>query len=293
MDRQGSVGIGVVLVVIAGGCATGAGVGEEMSPAIVVETPVVESPAVASAGPEPSASSSLSLSECPMDSVSSLDSVMGSRLVIPEEQTFDTVDGEPQIEAFDHFEPIIISGRGSERIDLPELAWAGTVNIDFQGEGHFSICRFDVEGDFMDTLVNVTGPYVGTRAYGIDDRMDSIVDQDVLVNPSTGEPTQTGSFMVDSDEEWKLIIRSVRDVPQLAVPYQGAGDSVFFYSSGEWQTGVTITHEDSGQFAFVQYYSYALPGVEMNIEGPGKEEANLWGGTRIMIVRSEGGWRIE
>lgn len=183
---------------------------------------------------------------------------------------------------YPHFEPFEVSGSGDKTVDLPDGVWAGVVAGSFSDDGRVGVWASDVHGVPSSTLVNRTGPYSGSTAFGLDG----------LENVTT--------LTVQAEGTWVLTVSSVQDVPDL--PNTGVGDGVYWNRNGQTRT-VNVTFPGDSVTVMTAYPDYAwpvlkvdfLPSIDLYKPTPGSTQTQTIELDRLdslVTVQSEGAWSI-
>jgi hypothetical protein len=193
-------------------------------------------------------------------------------------------DADPQPDYFAHnfgmFREMTWSGSGDGLVTLPRGAKFGVVHAHHTGTGGFAITGLDAAGKSNGvTLVDTTGSYDGTTAYGLADPYNYGLMDAVNALPSLKR------LRVAASGAWTVSINPIDSLPGL--PSTGAGDGVYKY----WRPGVTavyrVTHQGPGPFdvltasADPEVYSALYKGSAMPVTGH-----------RVVVVKSDGPWTI-
>lgn len=180
---------------------------------------------------------------------------------------------DPFVEAYGTFEAVTTSGAGKSVVTLPAGVPAAMVTAQHSGQSNFALNILDATNQPTgDLLVNTIGNYSGTTAYGM--------------NAFGGDPV---SLQVEADGQWTITIAPLATAPELAAPYQGAGDGVFRYLGGAAQW--TFTHAGSSNFAVIQYGGI-MPGLLVNEIGQFQGTVPVTGGPSIVTVTADGAWTV-
>jgi hypothetical protein len=180
---------------------------------------------------------------------------------------------DPFVEVYGTFEAVTTSGTGKSVVTLPAGVPAAMVTAQHSGQSNYALNILDATNQPTgDLLVNTIGNYSGTTAYGM--------------NAFGGDPV---SLQVEADGQWTITIAPLATAPELAVPYQGAGDGVFRYLGGATQW--TFTHAGSSNFAVIQYGGI-MPGLLVNEIGQFQGTVPVTGGPSIVTVTADGAWTV-
>lgn len=179
-------------------------------------------------------------------------------------------------------EPIALSGTGTQVVDIEKWEGPALIHVTFQGDSAFSIFNFDKDGESLDLLVSIIGPYDGTRPIDLDDH-------------------QTTRFAVEGEGAWTIEVLPFSSVRREQAPgdFTGTGDDVVLLVT---QTGGLhvdlLTADARGQRNFVVYGWGEEPDLLFNEVAPFQGETTVEpgltkDGTLLIDIQAEGDWTME
>ncbi len=174
------------------------------------------------------------------------------------------------------YEPIIFSGSGDSIVNIEKENIAMAVHIKGNSSSrHFAIKSYDINGEYIELLVNTTDPY------------DGICPLDFM----SGE--WTTRFEVTASGSWSIELVPLTSLRVLTIPgtIEGNGDEVFMLNGGTPDTAKIIGNSSSSHFAVKSYGDDR--DLLVNTTEPYDGEVLLDSSAVIIEVISESSWSIE
>jgi hypothetical protein len=176
-------------------------------------------------------------------------------------------------------DPVTLEGSGDDVVDANLGFRIGTAHITYEGTGHFAVKNLDDNNEWIDLLVNDSGPYDGWLPIGFFDSEE-----------------QTERFEVNASGPWKIIVyplsevnmNHICDVPTVCT---GKGDDIVFLR-GSKPDKAHVTSVEKGHFA-VKSISLSDYDLLVNDTGPYEGTVLLDPDTIVLIISAEGNWSID
>ncbi|MFC7404392.1 TM2 domain-containing protein [Georgenia alba] len=178
---------------------------------------------------------------------------------------------DPFADLYPGFDEVSESGSGDAVVAVP--ASVAMVTATHDGSGNFSITVIDEANQPTgDLLVNTIGSYSGTTAYGLN---------------QLGEPA---SIQVTADGAWTLDFAPMSTAPELTLPAESEGDSVFRYTgdAGTW----AVSHSGQSNFTVTEYPEL-IPSLLVNEIGNYSGSVPAVAGPAIVTITADGTWSIQ
>mgnify|MGYP003337159628 CR=1 FL=1 len=222
-------------------------------------------------GPVPTSSISPSDGQAPSPSGSSTPSPTGSATATVTPSPSGT--GIAQITArYGTFAPVTSAGTGSSVVNLPAGSSYGMVTAISTGSGVFAITELAADNTPTgDLLVDTSGPYSGTTAYGL---------------VSVG--AKATKLKIDASGPWHLTIAPLDKAPTLALPAKGGSNAVYVYLGPAMNWKITHTATASSNFSVVQYAQ--MPNLLVNAIGNYNGTVPVTAGPTIITIDASGPW---
>jgi hypothetical protein len=172
------------------------------------------------------------------------------------------------------FTPVTQAGVGSSVIDLPAGSDYGMVTAVSNGDGVFAITELAADNTPTgDLLVDTSGPYSGTTAYGL-----------VTVG------AKATKLKIDASGPWHLTIAPLDKAPALTLPAKGASNAVYVYLGAVANWKIVHTAKASSNFSVVQYGQ--MPNLLVNAIGNYTGTVPVTAGPTIITIDATGPWSI-
>jgi len=173
------------------------------------------------------------------------------------------------------FATITKNGSGPTTISFPSTVKSGIVTATFSGAGAFGIAELSTGNAATGrTLVNASGPYAGSNAFGLA----------TLKNATTAiRVTGTGA--------WHITVAPISSAPILGVPAAATGDTVYLYSglSATW----TVSSPGPTTFMLNQISSSSYPNLAVDESGNWAGRVAIQPGPSVVEIHSNGAWTIH
>jgi hypothetical protein len=164
-------------------------------------------------------------------------------------------------------------GDGDATITLPVGATAAQVMVEQPGPGALKIQAFDAKDQpASDVLVDTTGEYNGTTAYGLDG--------------DSSDPAVT--LKVEADGEWRVLVVPIHYALDLFDA--SSGDGVFLYGGPE--ESLAVTHDGSGAFVVLEHVD-GESNVLVDEVGPFEGVVPISAGPSVISVVADGAWEAK
>ncbi len=172
------------------------------------------------------------------------------------------------------FDPIRHSGSGDSVVTLPEGVDAAMVTVSHDGAASFVVKGLDAsEQPTMDLLVNTTGAYSGTVAYGLSGDVGG----------------QAVMLAITADGNWTIDVAPLGSAEEFAG--SGSGDAVFLYSGAS--TSLALHHDGAKNFIVFQHTGVAFPfALLVNAVGEYVGTVPLAPGPSVVTVNADGLWTV-
>jgi len=172
------------------------------------------------------------------------------------------------------FAPVKAAGTGPSVVNLPTGSEYGMVTAISTGTGVFAITGLGAENTPTgDLLVDTSGPYKGTTAYG-------------LVNIGA----KPAKLKIDASGPWQLTIAPLDKAPTLTFPTKGTSNAVYIYLGGVANWKIVHTSTASSNFSVVQYAQ--LPNLLVNAIGNFTGTVPVTAGPTVVTIDASGPWTI-
>ena len=172
------------------------------------------------------------------------------------------------------FAPVTKAGVGSSVVDLPAGSDYGMVTAVSDADGVFAITELAADNTPSgDLLVDTTGPYSGTTAYGL-----------VRVG------AKAAKLKIDASGPWHLTIAPLDKAPTLTLPAKGASNAVYVYLGPVANWKIVHTAKATTNFSVVQHGQ--MPNLLVNAIGNYTGTVPVTAGPTIVTIDAAGPWTI-
>jgi hypothetical protein len=172
------------------------------------------------------------------------------------------------------FAPVTKAGVGSSVVDLPAGSDYGMVTAVSNADGVFAITELAADNTPTgDLLVDTSGPYSGTTAYGL-----------VTVG------AKATKLKIDASGPWHITIAPLDKAPVLTLPAKGASNAVYVYLGPATNWKIVHTAKASSNFSVVQYAQ--MPNLLVNAIGNYTGTVPVTAGPTIVTLDASGPWTI-
>ncbi len=173
-------------------------------------------------------------------------------------------------------EPIILTGTGDSIVDFYNSYEIAIVHITGNASSrHFAVKNYGSDGNSIDLLVNITGPYDGVRPLDF------------------GDGEHTTRFEVSASGEWRIEVLPIASARVLTVPgvIEGRGDDVIFFKGATPDLAKIKGNAESRHFAVKGYGKHY--DLLVNTTDPYEGTVIVSDDTVVIEIRAEGSWSIE
>ena len=172
------------------------------------------------------------------------------------------------------FAPVKAAGTGAGVVNLPTGSEYGMVTVVSSGPGVFAITGLAADNTPTgDLLVDTSGPYSGTTAYGL---------------VSVG--AKAAKLKIDASGPWKITIAPLDKAPTLTFPAKGTTNAVYIYLGAVANWKIVHTSKASSNFSVVQYGQ--LPNLLVNAIGNYTGTVPVTAGPTVVTIDASGPWAI-
>jgi hypothetical protein len=172
------------------------------------------------------------------------------------------------------FTPVTKAGTGSSVVDLPAGSSYGMVSAISTGSGVFAITELAADNTPTgDLLVDTSGPYSGTTAYGL---------------VSVG--AKATKLKIDASGPWHMTIAPLDRAPTLTLPAKGGSNAVYIYLGPAMNWKIVHTAAASSNFSVVQYAQ--MPNLLVNAIGNYTGTVPVTAGPTVVTVDASGPWSV-
>jgi hypothetical protein len=164
-------------------------------------------------------------------------------------------------------------GSGDATITLPVGATSAQVMVEHPGPGALKIQALNAQDQpASGMLVDVTGDYNGTTAYGLDG--------------DTSDPAVT--LKVTADGDWRVLVVPIHYALDLFDA--GSGDSVFLYGGPE--ETLAVTHDGTGTFVVLEHVGGEIH-ILVNEVGAFEGDVPISAGPSVISIVADGDWTAK